>query len=271
MGERAAQRLSIEAALRGAVRSEQLALYFQPKIRIADGSLTGVEALLRWFDPELGEISPGQFIPLAEESGLILEIGRWVAQASCRQLMNWRNDGLDTMIAVNFSARQFMHDKPDAIIREATMPCGIDPRSLIVEITESALIEDIAKVRAGLAAVRALGSRVAVDDFGTGYSSLAYLKSLPVDELKIDRSFVRNLGSDGVDESICRAILSLARSVGLTVTAEGVETQAQLDWLRNHHCNEAQGYLIARPMTAHAILSRYGGRGNFQQWDAASA
>jgi diguanylate cyclase len=259
LGDRAERRLAIEAALRGAVRTEQLTLYFQPKIRIADGSLVGVEALLRWFDPVLGEVSPGQFIPLAEESGLILEIGRWVIQAACRQLMNWRAAGLDTTIAINVSARQFVHDRPAEIIREAALSCGIDPGSIITEITESALIGDFAGVRAGMVAVRELGCRIAVDDFGTGYSSLAYLKRLPVDELKIDRIFVRNLGSDPVDEEICRAILALARSVGLTVTAEGVESQTQLDWLRDHQCTEAQGFLIARPMPAHEIHSRFCG------------
>jgi EAL domain-containing protein (putative c-di-GMP-specific phosphodiesterase class I) len=250
--------LALEAALREAVRAEQLTLYFQPKIRLCDDSLVGVEALLRWFDTELGEISPAHFIPLAEESGLILEIGRWVIRAACRQLMNWQNEGLDTTIAINVSARQFVHDDPAAVIHAATAECGISPRSIVVEITESALITDLARVQAGLTAVRALGCRVAIDDFGTGYSSLAYLKRLPVDELKIDRSFIRTLESDQVDAAICAAVLSLARTLGLSVTAEGVETELQLEWLRRNQCNEAQGFLIARPMPAHRILVRYG-------------
>ena len=258
MGDRARQRLALDLALREAVRAEQLTLYFQPKIRIADGALVGVEALLRWFDPDLGEVSPARFIPLAEESGLILDIGRWVSHAVCRQLMNWRNEGFETSVALNLSAHQFAHDDPAAIIRAATEESEIDARSLVVEITESTLMSDLSTVRAGLLEVRALGCRVAIDDFGTGYSSLAYLKGLPVDQLKIDRSFVRNLGADETDAAICTAILSLARDVGLTVTAEGVETELQLDWLRRRACDEAQGFLIARPMPAHAILARYG-------------
>jgi diguanylate cyclase (GGDEF)-like protein len=258
MGDRARERMALEASLREAVRNEQLSLYFQPKIRVADGSLAGVEALLRWFDPELGEVSPDRFVPLAEESGLILDIGRWVSLAACRQLMNWRNAGFETTIAINVSARQFVHDDPAAIIGAAAAAAGIDPKSLVVEITESALIGDFDRVKAGLLAVRGLGCRIAIDDFGTGYSSLTYLRELPLDELKIDRSFIRNLGGSAVDGSICAAVLTLARSLGLTVTAEGVETATQLDWLRRQGCDEVQGFLMSRPVSAHAILARYG-------------
>ena len=271
IGDRARDRLALEAALREAVRAERLTLYFQPKIRLRDDSLVGVEALLRWFDPDLGEISPARFIPLAEESGLILDIGRWVMQAACRQLMNWLNEGLDTTIAINVSARQFVHDDPAAIIRDAAAACGITPQSIVVEITESALITDLPRVQAGLAEVRSLGCRVAIDDFGTGYSSLAYLKGLPVDELKIDRSFVSSLGADNVDAAICAAVLSLARTVGLKVTAEGVETDMQLDWLRRHRCDDAQGFLIARPMSARDILNRYGSGGSIEFVGARTA
>jgi diguanylate cyclase (GGDEF)-like protein len=260
MSALARERMSIEAALREAVRTEQLSLYFQPKIDVADGSLVGVETLIRWFDPILGEVSPDKFVPLAEESGLILDIGRWVTQAACRQLMNWQVEGFNTTVAINLSARQFIHDDPATMIRAAAEAAGIEPTAIVIEITESALIRDMASVRAGLLAVRALGCRVAIDDFGTGYSSLAYLKGLPVDDLKIDKSFVRNLVTDQVDAAICEAVLSLAHEVGLSVTAEGVETAEQLDWLRARGCDVAQGYLIARPMSARQILERYGGR-----------
>jgi len=259
MSALAHERMSLEAALREAVRTEQLSLYFQPKIDIADGSLAGVETLIRWFDPILGEVSPDKFVPLAEESGLILDIGRWVTQAACRQLMNWRTQGFTTTVAINLSARQFVHDDPATLIRQAAEAAAIEPTAVIVEITESALIRDLASVQAGLLAVRALGCRIAIDDFGTGYSSLAYLKGLPVDELKIDKSFVKHLVTDPIDAAICQAVLSLAHEVGLRVTAEGVETAAQLDWLRVHGCDIAQGYFIARPMSAHQILQRYGG------------
>jgi predicted signal transduction protein with EAL and GGDEF domain/ActR/RegA family two-component response regulator len=257
IGDQARERLALEAALRVAVRDEQLFLHFQPKIRICDGSLAGVEALLRWVDPDCGEVSPARFIPLAEESGLILDIGRWVTQAACRQLMNWQNAGFETSIAINVSARQFLHDDPAGTIKDAALAAGIDPRLISVEITESALIGDLGKVQSGLLAIRELGCRIAVDDFGTGYSSLAYLKGLSVDELKVDQSFIRKLGIDRVDAAICSTVLSLARNLGLTVTAEGVETDAQLEWLRAEGCDVAQGYLIGRPMPARQIFERY--------------
>jgi diguanylate cyclase len=258
IGARARERLALGTALRAAVRAEQLSLYFQPKFRIADGAFMGVEALLRWFDADWGEVSPARFIPLAEESGLIVEIGRWVIQAACRQLMNWRNEGLETAIAVNVSAKQFLHDDTAAVIQAAALSSAVDPRSIIVEITESALIGDLAGVHPGMLALKSLGCRIAIDDFGTGYSSLAYLKGLPVDELKVDRTFVRNVNTDSADAAIWVAVLSLARDLQLSVTAEGVETEAQHEWLRAHACDEAQGYLFARPMPGHEILSRYG-------------
>jgi diguanylate cyclase (GGDEF)-like protein len=257
IGDRALERLALEEALRNAVAHEHLVLYFQPKIRIADGSLAGVEALLRWTDDNLGQVSPESFVPLAEESGLILQIGRWVAQAACRQVMNWRDQGFDTSIAINVSAHQFMHDDPAAFLRATAQSSGVDPRSIAVEITESALIRDLAGIRGGLIALRRLGCRIAIDDFGTGYSSLAYLKGLPVDELKIDKAFIRNVASDHVDGAICTAILSLAQDIGLKVTAEGVETESQLEWLRSHGCAEAQGFLVGPPMSAIEIVARY--------------
>jgi diguanylate cyclase (GGDEF)-like protein len=258
MSALAQERMSLESALREAVRTEQLSLYFQPKIDIADGSLVGVESLIRWFDPILGEVSPDKFVPLAEESGLILDIGRWVTQTACRQLMNWQREGFTTTVAINLSARQFVHDDPATMIRQAAEAAGIDPTAIMIEITESALIRDMASVQAGLLAVRAMGCRIAIDDFGTGYSSLAYLKGLPVDELKIDKSFISSLVTDQVDAAICRAVLSLAHEVDLSVTAEGVETAEQLEWLRVHGCDIAQGYFISRPMSARQILERYG-------------
>jgi diguanylate cyclase (GGDEF)-like protein len=259
IGARARESLELGAALREAVRAEQLTLYFQPKIRIADGSLAGVEALLRWFDQQLGEVSPARFVPLAEESGLILDIGRWVVRAACRQLMNWQQERFETTIAVNVSGKQFLHDDPAELITCATAAAGLKPASVVVEITESSLIGDLAsaRVQSGLRALRALGCRIAIDDFGTGYSSLAYLRGLPIDELKLDRSFIRNVDSDHVDAAICVAVLSLARELGLSVTAEGIESASQLQWFHDHGCNEAQGFFLARPMPAHEILRRY--------------
>jgi diguanylate cyclase (GGDEF)-like protein len=258
IGNRAREHLALEEALRNAVRDEQLNVHFQPKLRISDGLLVGVEALLRWHDPRFGKVPADRFIRIAEESSLILQLGRWVAQAACRQSANWRGQGLETSVAINLSARQFVHDDPAAFIHTYTSQAAIDPASIVIEITESALIQDLEAVRHGLTELRKLGCRVAVDDFGTGYSSLAYLRGLPVDELKIDKAFIRNVATDPIDAAICTAILSLARTLNLGVTAEGVETEAQLAWLRRHACGEVQGFLLAQPMAAHEILVRYG-------------
>jgi len=258
IGARAREHLALEEALRIAVRDEQLNVHFQPKLRTSDGLLVGVEALLRWHDPRFGKVSPDRFIRIAEESSLILQLGRWVAQAACRQSANWHREGLETRVAINLSPRQFIHDDPAQFIHACTEAAGIDPASLVIEITESALIQDLSAVRAGLSALRNLGCRVAIDDFGTGYSSLAYLRGLPIDELKIDKSFIRNVATDPIDAAICTAILSLARTLHLEVTAEGVETEEQLAWLRRHACGEVQGFYLAAPMSAHEILARYG-------------
>jgi len=258
MSARARERMALDAELRYAVRNEQLSLHFQPKIRISDGTLVGVEALLRWFHPEFGAISPVRFIPLAEDSELILEMGRWVLRAACRQLRAWQDAGLHTTIAVNVSGKQFVHDDPAREIAAAAADSGIHPSQIIVEITESMVMSDLAPVQAGLAATRRLGCRVAVDDFGTGSSSLAYLRELPIDELKVDRLFVERVDANPVDAAIFAAVLSLARSLKLPVTAEGVETVAQLEWLRANGCDQAQGYLLARPMEGHRILELYG-------------
>ena len=260
MSEQARERMALDAELRYAVRNEQLTLHFQPKIRIADGSLVGVEALLRWFHPELGPISPVRFIPIAEDSELILEMGRWVLRAACRQLRAWRDAGLETTIAVNVSGKQFVHDDPAREIAAAARASGVEASSIIVEITESMVMSDLAPVQAGLAATRRIGCRVAVDDFGTGSSSLAYLRELPIDELKVDRLFIARVDDSPVDAAIFAAVLSLARSLSLPVTAEGVETVAQLEWLRSHGCDHAQGYLLAKPMEGHRILELYGPR-----------
>ena len=264
IGAEARLRMTLDGELRRAVRDQQLTLYYQPKIDLADGRLTGVEALLRWFHPDLGEISPGRFIPLAEESGLILEIGEWLVRAAFRQQRQWRADGFETTIAVNYSSLQFLHGTPAQSIAAAAQESGLEPGCILVEVTESVLISNLAVLRSGLEAVRALGCRVAVDDFGTGYSSLAYLKDLPVDELKIDRSFLRHVDVEPVNASIYTAILALARQLRLGVTAEGVETEGQLAWLRAQGCREAQGFLLARPMPQWELVRRYGSAASTQ-------
>ena len=257
MRVKTAERLALDAELRRAVRNDELVLHYQPKIHLADGSLAGVEALLRWHHPTRGAISPAVFVPIAEESDLILEIGRWVIQAAARQLRAWNDLGFHTTIAVNVSGRQFLHRDPAADIASAARTHGIETGQLMIEITESMLMLDLKTVADGLAAVRALGCRVAIDDFGTGYSSLAYLKGLPIDEIKIDRRFVELVDCDDTDSILCSTILQLGSRLGLTMTAEGIETPGQLAWLKDHGCDEAQGFLLARPMPAQDLVRRY--------------
>ena len=257
MSNRARERMRLDVELRRAIRDEQLMLYFQPKVRASDGSLAGVEALLRWFHPDLGEISPGRFIPIAEESGLILDIDAWTMRTACRQLSNWERGGFTTTMAVNVSGKHFLYGDPAQVVEREIASSRVQPGKLIVEITESVLLRDAARVRRGLNAVRELGCRVAVDDFGTGYSSLAYLRGFPVDMLKVDRVFVQRVHSDPVDAAICMAVLTLARSLELGVTAEGVELDDQLRWLREHGCDEIQGFLIAKALPALEVERRY--------------
>ena len=257
MSNRARERMRLDVELRRAIRDEQLMLYFQPKVRASDGSLAGVEALLRWFHPDLGEISPGRFIPIAEESGLILDIDAWTMRTACRQLSNWERGGFTTTMAVNVSGKHFLYGDPAQVVEREIASSRVQPGKLIVEITESVLLRDAVRVRRGLNAVRELGCRVAVDDFGTGYSSLAYLRGFPVDMLKVDRVFVQRVHSDPVDAAICMAVLTLARSLGLGVTAEGVELEDQLRWLREHGCDEIQGFLIAKALPALEVERRY--------------
>jgi diguanylate cyclase (GGDEF)-like protein len=258
MGASARDRIALDADLRRAIRDEGLILHFQPRIRLADGGLAGAEALLRWFHPTRGPVSPALFIPLAEESSLILEIDAFVVRSACRQIYNWRAAGLDTRVSVNVSGKHFLHGDPVAMIRRELQAAAVDARSLVVEITESVLMRDSSRAQVRLRQLREIGCQVAIDDFGTGYSSLAYLKRFPADSLKIDRTFIKHLHESAADAAIVRAVLDLSRSLGLSVTAEGVETQTQLDWLRQHGCNDVQGYFTGRPMSAYELQQRYG-------------
>lgn len=250
MGARALMGISLDAELRRALAQDGLQLVYQPKFATASGQPLGVEALLRWTHPRLGAVSPGRFIPLAEETGLILDVSAWVVRSVCRQISEWRRNGLEITVAVNLSGKDFLHGDPPALIARELAAAAIPAASLELEVTESVLVGDFARVSAGLAALRALGCSVALDDFGTGYSSLKYLQRLPLDRLKVDQSFVTDVHRNPGDGAIFEAIVALAKRVGLIVTAEGVEEQGQLDWLRAHGCDEVQGFLLARPMCA---------------------
>ena len=257
MSARLRDSLELETRLRRALRQDALDIRFQPKFRVADGVLVGAEALLRWFDDDLGEISPNRFIPVAEESGLIVDIGAWILRAVCNQLRVWHAEGLAVPIAVNVSGKELLFADPSRIIKAETERAGI-PSSLIeAEITESVFVTDLTAARSSVNRIRQLGCRIALDDFGTGYSSLSYLTRFPPDRLKIDRSFIANLDRSESDAAIVKAIISLAKTLNLLVTAEGIERPGQLQWLQAFGCDEAQGYLLAKPLTARELEARF--------------
>ncbi|MHB1074823.1 putative bifunctional diguanylate cyclase/phosphodiesterase [Thiobacillus sp.] len=249
LSEEIQRRVLLEARLKQALEHKELALHYQPKLEIRTGCLMGWEALLRWQSAELGMVSPDEFIPVAEHTGLILPIGDWVVREACRQMRAWQDAGLlaGTM-AVNLSTRQFRQKDLAEEISAALRDTGLAAGDLELEITESSIMDNLATAATVLTKLERLGLRIAVDDFGTGYSSLSYLKSFPIHCLKIDRSFIRDIPGDDNDTAIVRTIIALAGSLGLTVVAEGVETDAQLAYLRTHYCDQAQGYFFSRPL-----------------------
>ena len=249
MNVRAVERQFIEESLRRALERKEFALHYQPKINLGTGAITGAEALLRWTHPTRGAISPAQFIPVAEDCGLILPIGAWVLRRACKQARAWMDAGLPaTTIAVNVSAMEFRDDNFLEGLFTILGETGLDPKSLEIELTESVLMKRAGSAASILHALRKKGVQVAVDDFGTGYSSLSYLRKFPVDALKIDQSFVRQISTAGDDTAIVTAVIGMARSLNLRVIAEGVETLQELEFLRAHKCDEAQGYHFSRPV-----------------------
>ena len=248
---RSLERLAMEASLRHGIERSEFFLHYQPRVSAASGAVTGVEALARWRHPELGVIPPDEFIALAEETGAIHEIGRWVLQAACRQAARWQREGLPPIhVAVNVSARQFANDNLVAQVSAALEASGLAPQRLEVEITESVVAQNVKRAAQILAGIRALGVRIALDDFGTGYSSLAQLKRFPIDIIKVDRAFVSELPHDAADAAIAQAIIAMGRSLGRVVVAEGVETAAQHAFLKAQGCDEIQGYLVSPPLEA---------------------
>jgi EAL domain-containing protein (putative c-di-GMP-specific phosphodiesterase class I) len=253
------ERLTLEAALRRALDRDQFALHYQPKVDMATGQITGVEALLRWTHPDLGMLPPMQFIPLAEETGLIVPIGRWVLKEACAQNMAWQRRGLQPIsMAVNLSPRQFADEHLLQDIDEALAASGMAPVLLQLEVTESMVMRNVPRAVKVLDSIQSRGIRLAIDDFGTGYSSMSLMKQFPIDTIKIDRSFVRDLPNDSEDQAIAQAIISMGKALGMTVVAEGVETTEQETFLRNHACDEMQGYLFSKPLPSQQLAALLG-------------
>ncbi|MGH8140033.1 MAG: putative bifunctional diguanylate cyclase/phosphodiesterase [Steroidobacteraceae bacterium] len=257
MSSRLRDWLDLEARLRHAVQDNLLQLHFQPKFRLSDNRIAGVEALLRWCDAEHGDISPNRFVEIAEDSGLIIDMGSWVVRAACRQLRKWLDRGCAVPIAINVSGKELLHGDPARVLEAEAAAAGIPPSLIEIEITESLLVKDSSTVRSALQRLRQLGCRIALDDFGTGYSSLAYITRFPPDRIKIDKAFVRDVDRSASDAAIASAILSLGASLSLVVTAEGIERPAQLEWLRARGCHEVQGFLLSKPLSAHELEQRF--------------
>ncbi|MGH8687742.1 MAG: putative bifunctional diguanylate cyclase/phosphodiesterase [Burkholderiales bacterium] len=259
MTREAADRVRLEAELRRAMQKAELEMHFQPQVRLEDGLVVGVEALMRWHHAERGWISPAQFMPIAEESDLINDLGAFALSEGMRQVAQWTGaGGAGLRLAVNVSARQFRSVDFVDTVGQALLTSGLDPARLEIELTEGVLVEKQDEAIGILKRLKALGVQVAVDDFGTGYSSLSYLSWLPIDCLKIDRSFVHRIADRGRDTAIVQAIVSLAHSLNLRVIAEGVETPGQAQFLQEHHCDEVQGFLYSRPMRGDAIPALLG-------------
>jgi diguanylate cyclase (GGDEF)-like protein len=251
MNARAFERLAMENSLRRALERQQFLLHYQPQVDIENGRIAGTEALVRWQHPDLGLVYPAEFIPLAEETGLIVPLGEWVLRAACAQTRAWHKAGFPQLtVAVNLSGRQFQHQGLMDTIARVLKETELDPRTLELEITESIAMQNADFTNVILRHLKDMGVRIAMDDFGTGYSSLSYLRKFPIDTLKIDQSFVRDLTTDANDAAIANAIIVLAHSLKLKVVAEGVETPDQETFLKAHHCDKLQGYLYNRPLTA---------------------
>jgi EAL domain-containing protein (putative c-di-GMP-specific phosphodiesterase class I) len=249
-------RLKLEQHLRGALDRGEIDLVHQPQVGLRDGLLAGVEVLVRWNRGPLGVVPPGTFVPVAEETGLIVRLGRWVLERACQQAVTWEVAGVPPLrLSVNVSPRQFLDPELAHVVGESLQRSGLAPARLALEVTESAIMKNAEQAVAIMRSLKELGVEIALDDFGVGYSSLSYLKHFPIDRVKIDRTFVRDLATDQDDRTICAGVIAMAHSRGRLVTAEGVETSAQLEFLRAQGCDEVQGYLVSRPLDTEGLVA----------------
>ncbi|ASJ75283.1 putative bifunctional diguanylate cyclase/phosphodiesterase [Granulosicoccus antarcticus] len=260
INERTLSRMRMEADLRRAIAEDEFKLLLQPKINLESGKIVGAEALIRWHDPVRGLISPVEFIPVAEDTGLILPIGEWVLREACNTMMTWRKQGIDLKMSVNISARQFFQADLVALVRSVLDEHKFEPSRLVLEMTESILVDDVQTALVILAQLRSLGVQISIDDFGTGYSSLSYLKMFRADEVKIDRAFIRDVTTSREDQALVYAITYLGHEMGFTVCAEGVEDSEQRDYLHKIKCDEYQGFFFSKPVSHIEFSAIYHGQ-----------
>ncbi len=254
MNEFTLSRLNMEAELKKALERNEFILYYQPQVEAATSTIVGVEALIRWEHPERGMVSPNEFVFIAEETGLIILIGEWVLRTACEQMAIWHKAGFNELrVGVNLSSLQFRQGNIVKTIKNILAATGLDPQYLELELTESIMMQDVEETIATLWKLKEMGLKLSIDDFGTGYSSMSYLKRFPLDTLKIDKSFIKDVMTDSDDAAITKATIGLAKGLGLTTIAEGVETKEQLTFLRKQGCDQIQGYFISRPVPAEKV------------------
>ncbi len=256
MNETSLRRFRFEAGLRSAVDNGEFRLLYQPKVSVETGAIIGAEALIRWQKPDGEIVAPAEFIPVAEENGLILPVGEWALREACRQIARWRSGGFDMKVSVNISARQFFETDLAALVQSVASEYEIDSTQLVLEITETVLMDNVEQAIATIEKLRDLGLQISVDDFGTGYSSLSYLKRFPIDEVKIDRTFLIDAVTSRKDQALVSAVTYLAHQFGFRACAEGVEDEAQLDFLKRIRCDEYQGYYFSRPISANDFADK---------------
>lgn len=258
MNVAAHEHIQLEAALRKAIQNQEFILHYQPQLNLRDGTITRVEALIRWEHPELGIVSPAKFIPLAEETGLILPIGEWALREACRTCKKWQDEGYDPItVAVNISPKQFRHQDLAQVVSDVLKETGLEAKYLEIEITETAMMDNVENAINRLNAINNMGVRISIDDFGTGYTSISYLKQFPVSILKIDQHFIKGIPNNQNDVAITSAVIALGHNLGLEIVAEGVETAEQMQYLSDHHCDLIQGYFLSRPLPESKIILQF--------------